>query len=603
MKNKATVGILFLIASLYCHNILAQTDHGTKAEIKKVETGLIPPVRFEGDSVWTIEQRMKHYGVPGLSMAVIKDSKIIWIKSYGVTDRETKLPVTGQTLFQAASISKPVSAYAVLKEAERGKINLDEDVNSYLKSWKLPENEFTAKKKVSLKYILSHSAGLTVSGFAGYAIPHKVPTLLQILNGTAPANSGAIRVYKEPGGSFNYSGGGYCIAQQMLIDIEGKPFPEIMQELVLDPLGMKNSTYSQPLQADQLKWAATGYLPDGKQTTGKRHTYPEMSPAGLWTTAEDLAKFAIDIQLTVKGQSEKVLTQQMADKMTSPLIEPFEGLGIFLEKKQQDIYFNHGGWNEGFSSKIIAHKNKGYGLVILTNGNQPMLIEELIRSVAINYNWSNYVLPIYKKIQITAADIENNGGRYRSEKYELIKIYADGDRLFLQKNAEEPEELFKVAANTYALRNWEAQTKIVRNPSDHIRYIASVLSTDSVSFVNPELKTEEKVPFEFILDDQFEKALSAYKQAKTESPEHFALSQPYINRLGYRFLKTKEFKKAIDIFKVNTILYPNSGDVYDSLGEAYLAAGDKNQAKLNYLLSLKLDPNNMNAAKIIKSLD
>jgi CubicO group peptidase (beta-lactamase class C family) len=603
MKNKASIGILFLIVSVYCQNILAQTDNKTKAEIRKVESGLIPPVRFEGDSAWTIEGRMKHYGVPGLSIAVIKDSKIIWIKSYGVTDRETKLPVTSRTLFQAASISKPVSAYAALKEVERGKINLDEDVNSYLKSWKLPENEFTAKKKVSLKYILSHSAGLTASGFAGYAIPNKVPTLLQVLNGVTPANSEAIRVYKEPGGTFSYSGGGYCIAQQMLIDIEGKPFPEIMQELVLGPLGMKNSTYSQPLPAEKLKWAATGYLPDGKQTPGKRHTYPEMAPAGLWTTAEDLAKFAIDLQLTIKGQSKKVLSQQMADKMTSPLIEPFEGLGIFLEKKQQDIYFNHGGWNEGFSSKIIAHKDKGYGLAILTNGNQPMLIEELIRSVASTYEWPNYVLPVYKKIQITAADIENNGGRFRSEKYELIRIYANGEKLFLQKNAEEPEELFKVAADTYALRNWETQTKIVRNPSDHIRYMASVLSTDSVPYTNPELKAEEKVPFEFILDGQFEKALSAYKQAKTESPEHFALSQPYINRLGYRFLKIKEIKKAIDIFKVNTILYPNSGDVYDSLGEAYLAAGDKNQARINYLLSLKLDPKNTNAAKIIKSLD
>ncbi|MGY0039672.1 serine hydrolase domain-containing protein [Pedobacter sp. NJ-S-72] len=199
MKNKASIGILFLIASLYCQNISAQTDNITKAEIRKVESGLVPPVRFEGDSVWTIEDRMKHYGVPGLSIAVIKDSKIIWVKSYGVTDRETKRPVTDQTLFQAASISKPVSAYAALKEVERGKINLDEDVNSYLKSWKLPENEFTAKKKVSLKYILSHSAGLTASGFAGYAISDKVPTLLQVLNGATPANSGAIRVYKEPG--------------------------------------------------------------------------------------------------------------------------------------------------------------------------------------------------------------------------------------------------------------------------------------------------------------------------------------------------------------------------------------------------------------------
>jgi len=603
MKNKVSIVILFLTVSIYCQNILAQNDNKTKAEIRKVESGLIAPVRFEGDSVWTIEGRMKHYGVPGLSIAVIKDSKIIWCKSYGVTDLETKLPVTSRTLFQAASISKPVSAYAVLKEVEREKVNLDEDINSYLKSWNIPENEFTAKKKVSLKYILSHSAGLTVSGFAGYAASSKVPTLLEVLDGTSPANSGAIRVYKEPGGTFSYSGGGYCIAQQMLIDIEGKPFPEIMQELVLGPLGMKSSTYSQPLPAAQLKWAATGYLPDGKQTDGKRHTYPEMAPAGLWTTAEDLAKFAIDVQLTIKGQSTKVLSQQMADKMTSPFIEKFEGLGFFLEKKQQDIYFNHGGWNEGFSSKIIAHKDKGYGLAILTNGNQPMLIEELIRSVANNYNWPNYVSPVYKKLQITAADIENNSGRYRYEKYELIKIYANGERLFLQKNAEEPEELFKVAANTYALRNWETQTKIVRNPTDHIKYIASVLSIDSVPYVNPELKAEEKLPFEFILDDQFEKALSAYKQAKTESPEHFALSQPYINRLGYRFLKTKEFKKAIDIFKINTVLYPNNGDVYDSLGEAYLAAGDKNQAKINYLLSLKLDPNNANAAQIIKTLD
>lgn len=546
---------------------------------------------------------MKHYGVPGLTIAVIKDSKIIWTKSYGITDRESKQPVTDQTLFQAASISKPVSAYAALKEVESGKLNPDENVNLYLKSWKVPENSFTAKKKVSLKYLLSHSAGVTVGGFAGYAIPNKVPALVQVLNGETPSNSPAIRVDKEPGGTFRYSGGGYTIVQQMLIDLEGKPYPQIMNELVLKPLGMKNSTYSQPLPADKLKWAATGYLPDGTQTTGKRHTYPEMAAAGLWTTATDLAKFAIDLQLTIKGQSEKVLSRQMADQMTSPFIEPFEGLGIFLDKKQQDLYFFHGGWNEGFSSKMIAHKNKGYGVAILTNSNQPLLIDELIRAVAITYNWSGYVMPVYKKINLTAADTENNCGRYRSEKYELIKIYADGERLFLQKNAEDPEELFKVAADTYVLRNWERQNKIVRNPADNIRYLASVMSTDSISFVNPQLKAEEKVPFEFILDGQFEKALSAYKQAKTDSPEHFALSQPYINRLGYRFLKIKENKKAIDIFKVNTILYPESSDVYDSLGEAYLAAGDKKQAKINYLLSLKLDPKNTNAAKIIKSLD
>lgn len=603
MKKKAPIAILFLTTALYCQNISAQTDNKLKAEIRKVESGLIPPVRFEGDSVWTIEGRMKNYGVPGLSIAVIKDSRTVWSKSYGVTDRETKVPVTSQAIFQAASISKPVSAYAALKEVESGKINLDEDVNSYLKSWKLPENEFTVKKKVSLKYILSHSAGLTVSGFAGYAVSNKVPTLLQVFNGDTPANSEAIRVYKEPGGTFSYSGGGYCILQQMLIDIEGKPFPDIMQELVLGPLEMKSSTYSQPLSAAQLKWAATGYLPNGKQTQGKRHIYPEMAPAGLWTTAEDLAKFAIDVQLTIKGQSTKVLSQHMADKMTSPFIEDFEGLGFFLEKKNQDSYFAHNGWNEGFSSSLIAHKNKGYGVVILTNANQPAFINELIRSVAVAYSWPGYVPPVYKKMSLTAADIENNSGRYRVDQYDLMKIYATGKKLFLQRNIQDPEELFKIAEDTYALKNWEKQIKIVLNPADKIKYLSFALPDAPRSYLNPQLRPEEKVPFEFILNGQFEKALAAYKQAKIENPEHSSLSESGINDLGYQILKSKNIKKAIDIFRVNTILYPNSGNAFDSLGEAYLADGDKKQAKESYLRSLKLNPNNANAAQVIKTLD
>ncbi|QNK62725.1 beta-lactamase family protein [Pedobacter sp. PAMC26386] len=518
--------------SLHCQTLLAQSDSNTKAQIQKAESGLIPPVRFQGDSTWTIEERMKYYGVPGVSIAVIKNSKIVWTKSYGVTDRETRQPVTNQTLFQAASISKPVSAYAALKEVECGKINIDEDVNRYLKSWKIPENEFTTKKKVSLKNLLSHSAGITVGGFAGYSISDQIPTLVQVLNGKTPANSGPILVDKEPGGTFRYSGGGYCIVQQILIDLEGKPYPQIMEELVLKPLGMKNSTYNQPLPADRIKWAAAGYLPDGKQTPGKRHIYPEMAPAGLWTTAEDLARFTTDLQLTIKGQSKKVLSQDIALKMVSPFIESYEGLGIFLEKKNQDTYFSHGGWNEGFSSRIVAHRDKGVGIVILTNANQPTFIAELVRAVAVAYEWPDYVLPVYKKDQITTADVEKDSGRYKTEKYGVTKIYADGKKLLLQKNLDEPEELFKVAENTYAMRNWEQKIKLVYNPSDKVKYLASILGTDSIKYVNPQLKDEEKVPFELIADGQFEKGLNTYKLAKKEEPEHFAIEQSYINQMG-----------------------------------------------------------------------
>jgi CubicO group peptidase (beta-lactamase class C family) len=202
---------------------------------------------------------------------------------------------------------------------EEGKISLDSNVNNYLKSWKLPDNEFTKNKKVALKHLLSHTGGLTVHGFLGYSPDLPVPSLLQVLDGEQPANSPAIRVDKVPDESFRYSGGGYTIMQQMLIDIEGKDFPSITKEKVLQPLGMIHSTYQQPLPPDLLKLAATGYLPDGSMTKGKRHTYPEMAAAGLWTTAEDLALFAIDIQKSLKGEGG-VLSKTMVEKMLTPVL-------------------------------------------------------------------------------------------------------------------------------------------------------------------------------------------------------------------------------------------------------------------------------------------
>ncbi len=130
------------------------------------------------------------------------------------------------------------------------------------------------------------------------------------------------------------------------MDVVGKPFPQLMEEMVLQPLGMTNSTYEQPLQSDKLKMAATGYLPDGTMTKGKRHTYPEMAAAGLWTTAEDLAKFAVTIEQTLRGGPETVLSKDMTNLMLTPFVEDFTGLGIFINKMKDEIYFAHGGWDE-----------------------------------------------------------------------------------------------------------------------------------------------------------------------------------------------------------------------------------------------------------------
>jgi CubicO group peptidase (beta-lactamase class C family) len=347
-------------------------------------------ISAQGDTLPNITERMNQYGVPGVSVAVIKDYKIAWLRSWGIVDKGTGQPVTRTTLFQAGSISKPVAAYAALRFVQDGRLHADSNVNNYLKSWKLPDNSFTERRKVNLRHLLSHSGGITVHGFLGYSPDLKVPTLVQALNGHEPANNLPIIVDKAPGESWRYSGGGYCIMQQMLIDIDGRSFPDITKAIVFDPLAMMNSTYEQPLPADRAAFAATGYLPDHTQTKGKWHIYPEMAAAGLWTTAEDLATWVVDVQLSYQGSSSKVLSREMTQQFLTPISDRF-GLGIAVESNDStEIYFQHGGWDEGFSSKLIAHRDRGYGIVVLTNSNHPDFIEEVITAVSKMDGWKGY---------------------------------------------------------------------------------------------------------------------------------------------------------------------------------------------------------------------
>ena len=347
MKN--SICKFLLVVQLLPFVALGQSN--TDAQIKRVEGGLLPPVLIKGDPSWTIEERMKHWKVPGLSIAVVKDFKVEWARSYGVKDIDTKEPVTTETLFQAGSISKPVAAMVALKRVQDGKILLDENINNKLQTWKLPDNEFTAKKKVTLANLLSHTGGLTVHGFPGYAAGEKIPTLPQVLDGTEPANTAAVRVNMEPGSRFRYSGGGTTIAQLAIMDIEKKPYPQIAQETVLGPLKMTNSTYSQPLPDDWRKKAASGHRRDGALVAGKIHVYPEMAAAGLWTTPTDLAKFAIEVQLSHAGRSNKILKKEMIEKMVTPFMEDV-GLGFFIDKRGNAVYFGHDGADEGFPSTV-----------------------------------------------------------------------------------------------------------------------------------------------------------------------------------------------------------------------------------------------------------
>lgn len=590
-----------IIIGMTCISLTAQTKSQLDNEISKVEAGLIPAVRFQGEPTWTLESRMKHYNVPGVSVAVIRNSKVIWSKTYGFADVESKTPVNSKTLFQAASMSKPVTAYAALTEVEAGKINPDVDVNSYLKSWKVPENEFTKEKKVTFKNIVSHTAGFTISGFPGYESGKPVPTLIQVLNGQSPSNTNPVFVDKVPGTPFRYAGGGYCVLQQMLIDLEGKDFTTIMKEKVLLPLDMKNSTFSQPLFDIQSQFSATAYNQDGIKVSGKSHTYPEQAAAGLWTTAEDYAKFVIDIQNTLSGKSSTIISQKMAEQFTTSFIDPFMGLGVFLEDRRGHMYFNHGGWNEGFSSRFIASKTSGDGIVVLTNTNKPDFVEELVRSVAEVYHWPLFNGPVQKIVPLNQNDFKN-AGRYRNGKYGFSRVYNENGKLMSAYNLEAPVEMIKVGENKYAFRDWDLTVKFVKNADTGKTDRVQIYSNGKIKSTEAQMSTDDKTPLEMVLEGNFDKGLEAYKKAKTEDAGDDLLSEGYLNGAGYKMLGNKEFTKAIDIFRVNAALYPKSENVYDSLGEAYLKAGQKVKAKESYQKILEINPKNENAVTVLKTL-
>ena len=384
------------------------------ARISRVENGLLPAMVIKGqDASMKLADRMAFYKVPGVSIAVINNGKLEWAKGYGVLEAGTAKAVTTETRFQAASISKPVTAMAALALVEQGKLSLDENVNAKLKSWQLPDNEFTRTEKVTLRRVLSHSAGLTVHGFPGYAADEPVPTMAQILDGqNPPANTAPIRVDILPGKQLRYSGGGYTVLQQLMIDVTGKPFPDLMQELVLSKIGMSVSTFVQPLPKELETVAATGHRQNLEPIKGHWHTYPEMAAAGLWTTPSDLALFAIDLMESAQNKSNNVLSPEMSRQMLTKQMGSY-GLGVSIGETEGITSFGHGGSNEGFTCTLVAHIDPAKGAVIMTNSdNGPPLFNEILRAISQEYNWKNYRPKEQATVPIDPATLASYAGQY-----------------------------------------------------------------------------------------------------------------------------------------------------------------------------------------------
>ncbi|RKH20554.1 serine hydrolase [Corallococcus sp. CA047B] len=510
---------LALVAVLFGSGGAALAAEGTKkpatqwmasaaqtARAARVEAGLAPIV-IEGEKPQslTLPQWMALYRIPGLSIAVFDKHAIVWARSYGVKEAGGSEPVTLETLFQAGSISKPVTAMAALHFVEAGKWSLDENINDRLRSWKLPENDFTKEQKVTLRRLLSHSAGTTVHGFPGYAVGAPVPTLVQVLEGVKPANTSPVRVDLIPGTKTRYSGGGTSIVQLMMVDQLQKPFPQIMSEAVLKPLGMTQSSYEQPLPPDRAARTATGTYSGGKSVAGRWHVYPEMAAAGLWTTPSDLARVALEVSKAKAGKSTRVLSQAMTQQMLTKQSETF-GLGFQVGPGTNE--FRHGGSDEGFQAALTSFSDTGSGVVVMANSdNGFLLFDRLIASVASEYGWTAF--------------------------------------------KPEPE-----------------------SPSTQVDVLMRLKGVDT--------------------------ALAWYTAKHAAGMK--GLESGHLNQLGYRLLGDGKGSDAVRVFETNVKLFPTDANAYDSLGEAQLQQGRKEEAIASYKKSLALDAGNANAVKVLEKL-
>ncbi|UCH93549.1 MAG: beta-lactamase family protein, partial [Candidatus Aminicenantes bacterium] len=553
MRKKQGIIVLFTCFVFCFYSALVGS---VQPEIEKLEKGLLPPVLIKGDTPWTLTERMMHHKVPGVSIAVIKDFKLHWTKGYGFMDITTRSPVTAETLFQAASISKPVAAMAVLKKVREGKLKWDENVNHFLVSWKLPENKWTAMQEVTIKHLLSHSAGVTVHGFRGYAPFESIPSLVQLLDGKKPANSAPIRVDIPPGKQFRYAGGGYCILQQMLIDVEKQPFPVIMEKTVLKPLGMIHSSFQQPLPQEQQEKAASGHRPSGLRVPGKWHIYPEMAAAGLWTTSADLARFAIDIQLSLKNKSNTVLSAETTQQMLTPFVSSNMGLGMAVWKPGKAVYFEHSGGNEGFRCRLFAHKHKGYGAVVMTNSdNGAQLYGEILRGIANIYQWDDYLPEPYEIIIISAEKLKSLPGKYDVDSDHMLTITEENGRLYARVTFSDKAEIFPISESKFIRRDQRVVYEFVKDPkTKKIDHIAA--ERNKRVRIYDRKGDDYTVPLELLLARQPDQALEAYRKLRKKNPRDTNLEGMRLLGLVEQLIIKGYLTEAIGLLHLTAEFYP-----------------------------------------------
>jgi tetratricopeptide (TPR) repeat protein len=326
-----------------------------------------------------------------------------------------------------------------------------------------------------------------------------------------------------------------------------------------------------------------------------------MAAAGLWTTPTDLAKFAIEVQLSLAGKSNKVLSKESVERMVTPFASDNVGMGFFLEKHGGAVYFGHGGADEGFRAMLLAHRDKGYGAAVMVNSDNGQIMGEILRAVAREYGWDEYLPPEVETVSLAPERLSSYAGRYLINPDRVLTVTVEGGRLFAEPTQAPKVELFPISETTFVRQDSPARATFFPAAEGQPAKV-SLIGSNNTSDA-PRLADGTPIPYELLQAGKADEAVAAYRAIKKEKPDNVAVSEQRLNTLGYELLRAKKLRESVAVFALNAELYPQSFNVYDSLGDAYAESGEKELAVKNYRRSLELNPQNKNAARMLKKLE
>jgi len=556
MKNISLVLLL-------CHWLTALTaqqpySKAVNEQIARVETSLSGGLVIDGKT-FTLSERMKHYNILGLSVAVIDNYQIVWAKGYGYADKKEERKVTANTLFEPGSISKSLNAVGILQLAQQGKLDLYQDINQYLVNWKFPYDTVSHGKKITTAQLLSHTAGLGVHGFPGYQRDSAIAAVTDILDGRAPSNTEAVRSVTEPGKESRYSGGGILITQQMLTDLTKQRYEQYIYEHVLRPLGMTNSSYNQPPAVNQRKNLATGYKSNGKEVPGKYFVYPEKAAAGLWTTPTDICKYILEMQQAYQGKSSKVLNQEMVKLHVTPYKNDV-AMGTFIQNRNGEKYFDHTASNEGFSGLFIGGLTNGKGAAIFVNSDDASIAFELVNTIALVYNWAGFKKPE----QITTVPVNDTItskyiGEYITDGF-FSEIKKEKDGLYFWTDGINSKMHFTSSTDfrnielggtkTFTFDNAGTVTGYSNTINGRLRATGQKITT--LDTLKPRPGQSGVFGRHLLETKNYDKAIGFLSKGLASEPSDSSL----VKNLAHSFLFKGDFTKAIELYRQ----YLKSGD-------------------------------------------